>query len=141
MTTQLGRQLTLGASDPGQELDDVTRQPNRATVVGHRAGNGLTNPPVDVGAESEAPPPVELIDASLQADVAFLDQVEERHAPPNVAARNRNDQPQVALDQALACPLAVLGRQLELLTQGGIERLVGGGQLAHGESAGLEALS
>ena len=45
---------------------------------------------------------VELLDRPDQADVAFLDQVEQRHAAADVLLGDRHDQPQVRLGQLLA---------------------------------------
>ena len=79
-------------------LDDVHRDADRARVVGARALHRLADPPGGVGGELVAPPPVELLDGAVQAERAFLDQIEEGDAEPAVALRDRDDETQVRLD-------------------------------------------
>jgi hypothetical protein len=43
----------------------------------------------------------------LQADIAFLHKIQEREASVQIAARNRDDEPQIAFDQALASALPI----------------------------------
>jgi hypothetical protein len=43
---------------------------------------------------------VELLDRSHQAEVSFLDEVEQRHAGRLVSLGDRHDQPQVRLDES-----------------------------------------
>src|SRR3972149_1544505 len=59
-------------------LDDVHGQADCARLVGKGARDRLTDPPGDVGAELEAAPVVELLDAADEAGVPFLDEVEQR---------------------------------------------------------------
>src|SRR5439155_26878695 len=91
--------LTLGAHDPRQQLDRVHRQSDRSALVSQRARHRLANPPVDICAEAEAAPPVVLVSADLQADVAFLDEIEEAETAVQIASGDRYDQAQVALDE------------------------------------------
>ena len=60
-----------------------------------------------VGRELVAAGVVELLDGADQAEVALLDQVEERQPAAGVALGDRHDQPQVGLDQPLLGALAV----------------------------------
>ena len=64
--------------DPVHALDHVDRDADRAGLVGDGAGDGLADPPRGVGGELEALGVVELLDRPHQAEVALLDQVEER---------------------------------------------------------------
>ena len=64
--------------------------------------DGLADPPGRVGRELEALGVVELLDRPDQAEVALLDQVEQRQAGGRVGLGDRDDEAQVALDQARA---------------------------------------
>ena len=97
--------LVQVALDPGQLvdlLDQVHGQPDGAALVRHAAGDGLPDPPRRVGGELEALGVVELLDGADQAEVALLDQVQQRHAAAGVALGQRDDQPQVGLQQVVA---------------------------------------
>jgi hypothetical protein len=48
-----------------------------ARLIGDRTGDRLPDPPGSVGRELKAAPVLELVDRLHQADVAFLDEVEE----------------------------------------------------------------
>ena len=79
-------------------LDDVHRDSDRARVISARALYRLPDPPGGVRGELVAPPPVELLDRAVQAERAFLNQIEKRDAKPAVALRDRDNEPQVRLD-------------------------------------------
>ena len=59
------------------------------------------DPPVGVGRELVALPPVELVDRAVQAERALLDQVEEWEALVAVVLGDRDDQAQVRFDHRL----------------------------------------
>ncbi len=102
-------------------LDDVDGHADRACVVRDRALHRLPDPPGRVGRELVAAPPVELLDRAVQAERPLLDQVEERHAQPAVALRDRHDQAQVRLDHPpLRGRVAALDRlrEIDLLGRG-----------------------
>ncbi len=102
--------LVQVALDPGELvdlLDEVHGQPDRAGLVGHAAGDRLADPPRGVGGELEALGVVELLDRADQPEVALLDEVEQRHAAAGVALGQRDDEPQVGLEQVVAGALAV----------------------------------
>ena len=50
---------------------------------------------------------VELLDRAHQADIALLDQIHHRQTAPEVFLGDRDNQPQVGLDQVLARGLAL----------------------------------
>jgi hypothetical protein len=70
-----------------------------AGLVGDGAGDGLANPPGGVGAELVAALVLELVDGLHEADVAFLDEVEEGHAAVGVFLADADDEAQVGLDE------------------------------------------
>ena len=71
------------------------------------AGDGLADPPRGVGGELEALGVVELLDRADQAEVALLDEVEQRHATTHVALGDRHDESKVRLGELLLGELAV----------------------------------
>jgi hypothetical protein len=98
----------------------VDGQPDRPPVVGHGPADRLADPPGGIGRELEAAPELEAIDRLHQADVAFLDEVQQRQTPVGVALRDRDDQPQVGLEQlalGVADPLLVVPDLLEHLAR------------------------
>jgi hypothetical protein len=82
-------------------LDHVHRDADGARLVGDRAGDRLADPPGGVGRELVAAAVFELVDRLHQADVAFLDQVEELQAAVGVLLGDGDDQAQVGLDHFL----------------------------------------
>jgi hypothetical protein len=76
-------------------FDHVHRHADGAGHVGDRTGDGLANPPGRVGRELVAATVFELVDRLQQADIAFLDQIEELQATVDVFLRDRNHQTQV----------------------------------------------
>ncbi len=75
------------------------RKPNRASGVCYAASDCLANPPGGVRGELEALAPVELFNGVHEAEVALLDQVEERQTRGLVLFRDRHDETQVRLDE------------------------------------------
>jgi len=134
--SQRGRtaQLELEAGprllETGQCVAGVDRQPDRAPGVGDAAGDRLADPPRGVGRELEALAPVELLDRVHEAEVALLDEVQQRQPRRLVLLGNRDDEPQVRLhERALGVVTLARGAaQLPLL--GGGEVLAGGEDVA-----------
>ena len=110
LALELLEHLALDAQHLVHRLDHVHRDADRAGLVGDRTGDRLADPPRGVGGELEALRVVELLDRPHQAEVALLDEVEEVHAPADVALGDRHDEAQVRLDEHLAGVLAVGGR-------------------------------
>src|SRR2546425_680403 len=101
LAAQLLEQPARYADQLVDRLDHVHRDADRPRLVGDGAGDGLPDPPRGVGRELVALVVVELLDRPDQAHVAFLDEVEERHAAADVLLGDRHDQPQVGLGQPL----------------------------------------
>ena len=88
-------------------LDHVHRNADGARLIRDGAGDGLPDPPGGIGGELEAAPELELVDGLHQANVAFLDEVEELQAPVGVLLGDGDDEAQVGLGH-LALGLARL---------------------------------
>jgi len=86
----------------------VHRNADGACLVGDRARDRLPDPPRRVGREFVAAAVFELVDRLHEADVAFLDEVEELQTAIGVFFRDRDHQAQVRLGH-LALGLARLG--------------------------------
>ena len=98
---ELRPQLSIGAVDLLEPLDDVHGHADRSRLVGQRSRDRLANPPRRIGGELEAAAPVELLDRADETECPLLDQVEEREALVTVVLRDRDDEPEVGLDHAL----------------------------------------
>ena len=109
LALELLQQLALDAVQLVDRLDHVHGHADRARLVGDAARDRLADPPRRVGRELVAAAPVVLLDGAHEADVAFLDEVEEEHAAADVAFRDRHHETQVGLDQ-----LAARGRVVAL---------------------------
>ena len=83
-------------------LDHMHRQANGARLVHDRALDALPDPPGGVGGETEAALGVVFLDGVDQAEIAFLDQVEERHPAVQVMLGDVDHEPQVVLDHLLS---------------------------------------
>ena len=139
LAAQVLQHLTLHTGQLVDDLDHVHRDADGASLVGHGARDGLTDPPGGVGRELEALGVVELLDRTDQTEVALLDQVEEEHAAAGVALGQRDHEAQVGLEQVVLGPTTVDDDPVELLTDllGDATAL---GELLLGEQAGLDAL-
>ena len=89
----------LRANQLVDRLDHVHRDADGAGLVGDGAGDGLANPPGGVGRKLVAAAPLELVHGLHQADVAFLNQIEELQAAVGVFLGDGNHQAEVGLDQ------------------------------------------
>ena len=97
----LVEELAAGADQLVDRLDHVHRDADGARLVGDRAGDRLADPPGRVGREFVAAAIFELIDRLHQADIAFLDEVEELQAAVGVFLGDRDDEAEVGLDHFL----------------------------------------
>src|SRR3546814_8055953 len=95
------QELTAAPHQLVDRLDHVNRDADRARLIGDRAGDRLANPPGRIGAELVAAAIFELVDRLHQADVAFLDQVEELQPAVGVFLGDRDDEAQIRLDHFL----------------------------------------
>ncbi len=78
------------------------RHADRAALVGDSAGHGLANPPSGISGEFVAEFVVKLVRRTDQPDVAFLDQIQERHAAPDVLLGYTDNQSGISADQVLS---------------------------------------
>src|SRR5687768_14396487 len=101
LAPQLLHQRARGANQLVDGLDHVDRDADGARLVRNRAGDRLADPPRGVGRELVAAAVLELVDRLHQADVAFLDQVEELQAAVGVLLGDRDDEAEVGFDQLL----------------------------------------
>src|SRR5580658_4511203 len=99
LASEFLHKLAAGAHQFVDRLDHVDRDTNRAGLIGDGARDGLANPPCGVRGKFVAAAPLELVDGFHQADVAFLNQVEELQAAVGVFFRDGNDQAKVGFDQ------------------------------------------
>ena len=102
------------------------RDADGAGLIGHGAGDGLADPPGRVGGELIALGVVELLDRADQAQVALLDQVQERHAAAGVALGQGDHEAQVGFQQVVLGLPAVTGDgpQIALESRGELRFLV-----------------
>ena len=108
---QLLRQLARSAQVDVELLDHVDRQADGTGLVHDRPFDGLANPPGRIGRKTETALRVELLHRTDQAQVAFLDQVEQRQATVDVTTGNFHNQAKVAFNHALAAGRITFLRQ------------------------------
>src|SRR5215469_14479653 len=77
LAAYLVEHLPAGAYDLVDDLNHVNGYADGARLIRERPADRLSYPPGGVGRKLEAPSIFELVDSLHQADVAFLDQVEE----------------------------------------------------------------
>ena len=101
-------QFTGGAQELVHALVHVNGNTNGARLVGDGAGDGLADPPRGVSRKLVAAPVFELVGGAHQADVAFLNQVEQMEAAVDVLLRDRNHQAKVGFHQVFLGALGFL---------------------------------
>ena len=69
-----------------------------ARMLGYRAADGLANPPGGISAKAEAASRVELLSGPNQAQIAFLNKIEQRDPLIIVAFRDAYHEAKVGLD-------------------------------------------
>src|SRR5262249_55507991 len=78
LATHLVDEGAVDARDAIERLDHVHRDADRARMVGDGPRDGLADPPGGIGRKLEPAPILEAIDRLHEADIAFLDEVEQR---------------------------------------------------------------
>src|SRR5207302_7169442 len=73
-------ELPGATSELVNDLDHVNRNADSAGLVSNRASDGLTNPPGGVSGEFISAAPIELVGSLHQAEIAFLNEIEELQA-------------------------------------------------------------
>ena len=101
LAADLVQHLARGAHQLVDGLDHVHRDADGARLIGDGAGDGLANPPGGIGREFVAAAIFELIDRLHQADIAFLDQVQELQAAIGVFLGDGDHEAQIGLDHFL----------------------------------------
>jgi len=111
----LGERVLLLGVLPQEQLD-VHGQANGPRLVGEGARHRLANPPHGIRREARPPPWLEFPHGVQEAQVAFLDEVEEGEAAVKIAPGHAHDQAQVRLGQpALGGSIACLDTPGKLL--------------------------
>src|SRR5262245_50638895 len=98
-TAQLLHELAGSTEKFVDDLDHVHGNTDRTGLIGDSPGNGLADPPRRVGRELVAAPIVELVNGLHQANITFLDQVQELQASICVFLGNGNDKPKIGFDK------------------------------------------
>ena len=78
------------------------RNADGTALIRNGTGDGLPDPPGGVGGKLEAALRLKLFRRLHQAEIAFLNQVQKRQAPPDIALCHRHHQPQVGFAQSTA---------------------------------------
>src|SRR5258706_2973815 len=94
-------QLARGAHDLAEGVDDMHGESDGFCLIRKAAADRLPDPPGGVGGELVAAAILELVDPLHQADIAFLDQVEELQAAVGVFLGDRDHEAQVRLHHLL----------------------------------------
>src|SRR3984957_2275063 len=97
--SQFLNELTRSADQLVDGFDHVHRDANGAGLISNCAGDGLPNPPRGVGGKFVATAVFEFVHGFHQADVAFLNQVEELQAAVGIFLGDRYDETKIGLDQ------------------------------------------
>src|SRR5438132_8548057 len=101
LAAELLHELPRGPDELVDRLDDVHGDADRAGLVGDGARDRLPDPPGRVGRKLITTPIFELIDRLHEADIAFLDKVEELEPAVRVLLGDRDDEAQVRLHHLL----------------------------------------
>src|ERR1051326_999752 len=92
-------ELARGADQVVDGFDHVHRNADGAGLIGDGARDGLADPPRGVSRKFVAAAVLEFVDGLHQADVAFLNEVEELQAAVGLFFCDRDDEAQVGLDE------------------------------------------
>ena len=108
LASQFLQQLPGYADQLVDGFHHMDRYPDRPGLVGNGPGNRLADPPGGVGTEFKAFIIIELFNGFDQAEVPFLDQVQEQHAAAHIPFGNAYHQTQVRFRQAAFCLITLL---------------------------------
>src|SRR5215471_12122484 len=101
LAAYLVEHLPTRTHDLVDDLDHVNGYTNGARLICERAADRLSNPPGGVGRKLISAPILKFVDRLHQADIAFLNQVEEMQATVDVFLRDREYEAQVRLHHLL----------------------------------------
>src|SRR5438093_6785291 len=90
-------QIEVRARDAVESVHEVNRHPDGSALICDGAIDRLADPPRRVGRELEAAAVLEALDRLHQAEIALLDEVEERHLPCEVALGHGDDESEIRL--------------------------------------------
>ena len=116
LTTQVLQQLALNARELVDDLHHVNRDSNCAGLIGHRASDGLTDPPRRIGRKLEPLGVVKLLDGANQSEVALLNEVKELHPAPGVPFGQRYDEAKVRLKKVTLGAFTIVRDDSEFTT-------------------------
>ena len=91
-------------------IDDfghVHWQTNSASLVGDRAADRLPNPPRRISRKLIAAAVFKLVYRFHEADIAFLDQVQEVQPAVRIFFCNRDHEPKISLDHLVLCRIGI----------------------------------
>jgi hypothetical protein len=108
LATQARAKRTLGARETAHLLEHLDRDSHRAGLLGQPAQDRLADPDRGVGGEVETALRLEPIHRHDQAEIAFLDEIEQRQSATAVRPRHVYHQAQVGEDNSLT-GIAVAG--------------------------------
>ncbi len=107
LAAQVLQELELHAAHAVDLIAHVHRHANRAALIGHGTTDRLPDPPRRIRAELMPAAVLELVGRADQADVAFLNQVEEMHTAPDVLLGDADDQTRVSAHKVLLRGLGI----------------------------------
>ena len=96
---QLRAQIGLCLADPVEQIRLLLRESERTALIGQRVDDGLPNPPDRIGDELHVLARIETLGRLNQADVPFVDEVEERESAAAIAFRVGHDEAKIRLDE------------------------------------------
>ena len=103
-----------GAVKLADAINHVDRHADGAALISNGAGNCLADPPGGISREPETTPVFIFLDRFHQAQVALLNEIEERHTPTNITLCNADHKAGIGFYEVLAGILAVLNQEFEL---------------------------
>lgn len=85
--------MTFRAQYLVELANHVDRQAYRARLIHDRALDALPDPPRGIRRKPETTRGIEFFDSVHQAEIALLDQIEQRHATIQITLRDTDHQP------------------------------------------------